>query len=48
MYYRDTLVDSSKKTGLDVSDDKTKYAVMSQDQNAGRSHSKKTEKKEEF
>ena len=29
---------SSKKTGLEVNVDKTKYMVMSRDQNAGRSH----------
>jgi len=51
MYYRENmeaLVVSSKKTGLDINADKTKYTVMSQDQNAGRSHSKKSEKEEEF
>jgi hypothetical protein len=30
---------ASKETGLEVNADKTKYMVMSQDQNAGRSHS---------
>ena len=43
MYYSENmeaLVVSSKKTGLDINADKTKYTVMTQDQNAGRSHSK--------
>jgi len=44
----EALVVSSKKIGLDKNADKTKYKVMSQDQNAGRSHNKKTEKGEEF
>jgi len=30
---------ASKETGLEVNADETKYMVMSQDQNAGRSHS---------
>ena len=43
----------SKETGLEVNADKTKYTVMSRDQNAGQSHSMKTdnssfEKVEEF
>ena len=43
----------SKEIGLEVNADKTKYMVMSQDQNAGQSHSMKTdnssiEKVEEF
>jgi len=29
---------ASKETGLEVNADRTKYMVMSQDQNAGRSH----------
>jgi hypothetical protein len=33
------LLVTSKENGLDVNADKTKYMVMSQDQNAGRSHS---------
>ena len=32
------LVVVSKETGLEVNDDKTKYMVLSQNQNAGRSH----------
>jgi hypothetical protein len=32
------LVVASKKTGLDVNADKTKYMVMSQDQIAGSNH----------
>jgi len=35
------LIVASKKTGLEVNADKTKYMVMSRDQNAGRSHSMK-------
>jgi hypothetical protein len=31
----DTLVVASKKNGLDVNADKTKYMVMTRDQNAG-------------
>jgi len=34
-----TLVVASKETGLEVNADKTKYMVMSRDQNAGQSHS---------
>ena len=37
------LVMASKETGLEVNADKTKYVVMSRDQNAGRSHSIKTD-----
>ena len=37
------LVVASKETGLEVNADKTKYMVMSRDQNAGRSHNMKTE-----
>jgi hypothetical protein len=32
---------ATKETGLEVNADKTKYMVMSRDQNAGRSHSMK-------
>jgi hypothetical protein len=39
----DALVVASKETGLEVSADKTKYMVMSQDQNAGQSHNLKTD-----
>jgi len=38
-----SLVTASRKTGLEVNADKTKYMVMSRNQNAGRSHSIKTE-----
>jgi len=34
---------ASKETGLEVNADKTKYMVMSRDQNAGRSHSIKND-----
>jgi hypothetical protein len=34
---------ASKETGLEVNADKTKYVAMSQDQNAGRSHSTETD-----
>ena len=37
------LVVASKEIGLEVNADKTKYKVMSQVQNAGQSHSMKTE-----
>ena len=35
----EALVAATGKIGLEVSADKTKYMVMSQDQNAGRNHS---------
>jgi len=35
---------TNKKIGLEVNADKTKYMVMSQDQNAGQSHNIKTDK----
>ena len=35
----EALVVASKETGLEVNTDKTKYMVMSQDQDAGWSHS---------
>jgi hypothetical protein len=34
---------ATKETGLEVNADKTKYMVMSQDQNAGQNHSMKTD-----
>jgi len=34
---------ATKKTGLEVNADKTKYMIMSQDQNTGQSHSMKTD-----
>jgi len=34
---------ASKETGLELNADKTKYMVMSRDQNAGRSQSIKTD-----
>jgi len=35
----EALVVATKKTGLEVNVDKTKYVIMSRDQNAGRNHS---------
>ena len=39
----EALVMASEETGLEVNADKTKYMVMYRDQNAGRSHSMKTD-----
>jgi hypothetical protein len=39
----EALVVAGKEMGLEVNTDKTKYMVMSQDQNAGRSHSMKND-----
>jgi len=39
----ENLVVASKETGLEVNADKTKYMVMSRDQDAGRSHRVKTD-----
>jgi len=39
----EALVVPTKETGLEVNADKTKYMIMSRDQNAGRSHSMKTD-----
>ena len=39
----EALIVVSKETGLEVNGDKTKYIVMSRDQNAGRIHSMKTD-----
>ena len=39
----EALVVASKEIGLEVNADKTKYMVMSRDQNAGRGHSMKTD-----
>ena len=36
----DALVVACKETGLEVKDDKTEHMVISQDQNASRSHNK--------
>ena len=49
----EALVVATKENGLEVLADKTKYTVMSRDQDAGRSHSVKSdnnsfEKLEEF
>ena len=39
----EALVVATKEIGLEVNADKTKYMVMSRDQNAGRSYSMKTD-----
>jgi hypothetical protein len=39
----ETIVVATKEIGLDANTDKTKYIVMSRDQNAGRSHSMKND-----
>ena len=39
----EALVAATREIGLEVSADKTKYMAMSRDQNAGRSHSMKTD-----
>ena len=38
------LIVASKETGLEANVDKTKYMIMSRDQNAGQSHSVKIDK----
>jgi hypothetical protein len=40
---KESLVVAGKETGLEVNANKTKYIVMSRDQNAGRSHNVKTD-----
>jgi hypothetical protein len=40
----EALVVTNKENGLEENADKTKYMVMSRDQNAGRSHNIKTDK----
>jgi len=40
---KEALIVASKETGLEVNADKTKYTVMSQDQDAGQCHSMKTD-----
>ena len=37
------MIEANKEIGLEVNDNKTKYMVMSRDQNAGQSHSLKTD-----
>jgi len=37
------LIVASKETGLEVNADKTKYMIRSRDQNAGQSHTMKTD-----
>ena len=39
----EALIVASKEIGLEVNADKTKYMVMSRDQNAGRSHTMKAD-----
>ena len=39
----EALIVASEETGLEVNADKTKHMVMSRDQNAGQSHSMKTD-----
>jgi len=39
----ETLLVVSKETGPEINSDKTKYTVMSRDQNAGRSHNMETD-----
>jgi len=39
----EALIVASKEIGLEVNADKTKYMIMSRDQNAGQSHSVKTD-----
>ena len=41
--YKETLVTAIKEIGLEVKGDKTKYMVISQDQNAGQSNKIKTD-----
>jgi hypothetical protein len=42
---KEALVVASKDTGLEVNAEKTKYMVMSQDQNAGKNHNIKIDNK---
>jgi hypothetical protein len=39
----DTLLVASKKSGLDINADKTKYVVISRDQNSGQRNNIKTD-----
>jgi len=40
---KESLVVAAKEIGIEVNADKTKYMVMSRDQNAGRSHNMETD-----
>ena len=42
--HRNALVSTIKKNGLEINADKTKYKVMSRDQDAAKSHNVKTDK----
>jgi len=42
-FIAEALVAASKEIGLEVNADKSKYIAMSRDQDAGRSHSIKTD-----
>ena len=44
----EALVAATREIGLEVSADKTKYMVMSRDQNAGQSHSVRTDNSTEW
>jgi len=39
----EVLVDASKENGLELNGDKTRYMVMSRDQNAGQIHNMKSD-----
>jgi hypothetical protein len=45
LFAAEALVVASKEIGLEVNDDKTKYTVVSRNQNAGQNHSIKIDNK---